>query len=123
MLAGLRYGAPRWLVEALGMQWRPGLLYNLRDKDGIDHLRTYKRRVVVAQPYEASGNLGVWLVKLTQQGICIRIWGISPYYPCRTFSIVIWRKEDEELALEVMKKMSESFKWSRVTPPTMNQWT
>jgi len=121
---GLKYGAPRWLVEALGRKWDAGQIYTLDRESGFDHVRTYKRRVVISQPYEANGEIASILTKLIAQAVKVRFWGISPYNPGRTFSIVLWRQEDENLALEVMEKMFAP--WSRVDkvePPTMKQWT
>jgi len=125
MMKGLEYGAPRWLVEALGHEWRNGEFYDLFDgRDaGLDHVRTYKERVVVSQTYEAPGKqLGEMLVKLAGRGVRVRVWGISPYYPGRTFSIVMWRAEDESLAREIMEKMHEPFHGSE-QPRTSEQWT
>jgi hypothetical protein len=121
MLFGLRYGAPRWLVEALGVTWAAGMVYDLRDVPGFDHVRTYKGRVVVSQTYETTEELGAVLERLRERGIRVRLWGISPYYPGRTFSLVIWREQDEACALEIMEKMHEPF--ASIQPPKTNeQW-
>lgn len=124
MMTGLRYGAPRWLVEALGHEWNAGQVYPLDREPGFDHVRTYKGRVVISQPYEANEEIANVLAKLVDQGVKVRLWGISPYNPGRTFSIVLWRKEDKTLAREVMEKMFEPFNTvDNVEPPTMKQWT
>jgi hypothetical protein len=126
MMKGLKYGAPRWLVEALGGEWRNGNLYDLREhKDaGFDHVRTYRGRVAISQTYEANGGqLGKTLVKLTAQGIQLRIWGISPYYPGSTFSLVLWRVEDQVVAREVMNKMHAPFERLPEQRTTAGPWT
>jgi len=123
-MKGLKYGAPRWLVEALGTKWDAGQIYSLDREPGFDHVRTYKGRVVISQPYEANEEIASVLAKLVAQGVKARLWGISPYNPGRTFSIVLWRQEDEALAREIMGKMFAP--WStvdKVEPPTMKQWT
>jgi hypothetical protein len=79
--------------------------------------------VVISQPYEAGAGLGSLLVKLDKQGIRVRLWGVSPYCPGHTFSLVLWRNEDESLAREVMEKMHAPFAHDKSTPPTMQQWT
>lgn len=107
MTKGLKYGAPRWLVEALGDEWRRGFFYDLMDhrNAGFDHVRTYRNRVAISQPYEANGEqLGKTLVKLAGQNIRVRVWGVSPYYPRQTFSVVMWRAEDQELAHELIEE-------------------
>ena len=124
MMKGLKYGAPRWLVEALGQEWCAWPVYTLEEEPGFDHVRTYKGRVVISQPYDANQEMVNILAKVAAEGVKIRFWGCSPYNPGRTFSIVLWRQEDEALAHEVMEKMFAS--WSRadnVEPPTMKQWT
>lgn len=47
------------------------------------------------------------LAKLHAQGVRIRLWGVSPYFPGRTFSLLLWRPEDEELAREAAELMAE----------------
>ena len=122
-MKGLKYGAPRWLAEGLDLKYDEGQIYTLDGENGFDHVRTYKGRVVISQPYEANEKLVNILAKLAAQGIKFRLWGISPYNPGHTFSIVLWRKEDEALAREVMEKMHEPFCRSSGEPPTMEQWT
>jgi|SRR6185437_5154983 hypothetical protein len=123
-MKGLAYGAPRWLVEALGDEWRDGMFYDLmnyRDA-GFDHVRTYRKRIALSQTYEAKGDeLGQTLMKLTERGIRVRVWGISPYFPGHTFSMVMWRAEDEALAIEVMEKMHEPFAQSE-QPISGQKW-
>lgn len=121
---GLKYGAPRWFIEALGVKWDAGQVYTLDGEPGFDHVRTYKGRVVISQPYDANEELVGILAKLVAQSVKVRFWGISPYNPGRTFSMVVWRQEDEVLALEVMEKMFGPFNTvDKVEPPTMKQWT
>jgi hypothetical protein len=122
MLFGLRHGAPRWLVEALGVNWAAGMVYDLRDVPGFDHVRTYKGRVVVSQTYETTEELGAVLERLRECGIRVRLWGISPYFPGRTFSLVIWRPEDEAFAREIMKRMQKLFVYAQPAK-TNEQWT
>lgn len=122
MMKGLAHGAPRWLVEALGDEWRDGFLYDLMDyRDaGFDHVRTYRKRIALSQAYEANGaELGETLIKLVAHGVKVRVWGVAPYYPARTFSMVLWRAEDEALANELMEKMHAPF--ARSDQPTTGQ--
>jgi hypothetical protein len=89
---------------------------------GFDHVRTYQNRVAISQPYEANGEqLAKTLVKLAGQDIRVRVWGISPYYPGYTFSLVMWHAESEALAHEVMEKMHAPFEQSE-QPTTGGQW-
>lgn len=106
MLKNLDYGIPRWLAEALGLPWSKDITPTLDNVAGFDHVRTYKSRIVISQPYEADGELGDTLANLHKLGICIRLWGVSPYYPGRTFSLLLWRPEDEDLAREIMEVMN-----------------
>jgi hypothetical protein len=101
MLNGLSDGIPKWLADALGVPWSEDCIPLLNGWQGFDHVRTYKSRVVISQPYEANGEIGETLAKLHKQGICIKIWGVSPYFPGRTFSIVFWREEDFQIAQEI----------------------
>jgi hypothetical protein len=105
MLKGLSYSIPKWLAKALGVP-DAEILQNFQ-WPGFDHVRTYKRRVVIAQPYEGDGQTCENLAKLHQQGICIRLWGISPYFPGRTFSVLLWRSEDEPLMREICEEMAK----------------
>jgi hypothetical protein len=106
MLKGLSYKVPKWLVEAIGLEWDKDLIPRLDKDAGFDHVRTYKSRVVISQPYEADGSIGETLAKLQKRGIRIRVWGTSPYYPGNTFSIVLWRPQDDSFAHEVMELMA-----------------
>ena len=123
MLAGLHYGAPRWLVEALGETWNEGCFNDLNGTPGFDHVRTFRDVVAISQPYEASERLGVVLTKLDEQGINVRLWGISPYYPGHTFSMVIWREQDHEAAREIIKRMHAPFAADACKARSHEQWT
>jgi len=115
MMKELKCGLPRWFFDLFGEDWPksqtgavrlPSAAADLGHRAGFDHVRTYKGRVVISQPYQADGaKLGAVLTKLASQGIAVRIKGDSPYYPGQTFLIVIWRKEDDELAHEILSKM------------------
>ena len=59
-------------------------------------------------------------MKLAAHDIKVRVWGVSPYYPARTFSMVLWRAEDEALAHELMEKMNTPFE--RSEPITGQEW-
>lgn len=122
MLSELSHGAPRWLLDELGRSWHPELIDDLRDLSGFDHLRTYKGRVVISQPYEATEKIGTVLALLAGHGIRVRIWGISPYFPERTFSLVIWREEDEALASEIMDRMQKPFEAVAPKQPSHKEW-
>jgi hypothetical protein len=106
MLRGLSDGIPKWLADALEVPWSEDCIPLLKGWQGFDHVRTYKSRVVISQPYEANGELGKTLAKLHEQGICVKVWGVSPYFPGRTFSIVLWRDEDFQLAQEIATLMA-----------------
>ena len=107
MLKGLSDGIPRWLADALDVPWGEDCKPLLNGWQGFDHIRTYKSRVVISQAYEANGEIGETLAKLHKQGVCIKLWGVSPYFPGRTFSIVLWREEDFEIAQEIGTLMSK----------------
>lgn len=79
MMKDLKYGAPRWLVEALGHEWRNGYFYDLHEHrdGGFDHVRTYRGRVAISQTYEANEELGKTLVKLAEHGVQVRVWGVT----------------------------------------------
>ncbi len=121
MLKGLKYGVPKWLADALGVYWSKGITVDLRDVPGFDHVRTYKSRVVISQPYEAKGAVAEVLAKLHGQGIRIRLWGVSPYFPGRTFSLLLWRPEDEELAREIEEVMAKAGP-ETPKPSTHSEW-
>jgi hypothetical protein len=121
MLKGLSYGIPKWLADALGAPWSKGTIQTLDGRPGFDHVRTYKSRVVISQPYEANGELGETLAKLHKQGICIKLWGQSPYFSGRTFSIVLWREEDSQLAKEITILMAKG-RPEIPAEPTYSQW-
>ncbi|PYX30484.1 MAG: hypothetical protein DMG80_12160 [Acidobacteria bacterium] len=122
MLSGLGYGAPRWLVEALGQSWLPEMIHDLQGIPGFDHVRTYKNRVVISQPYEATEMIGKVLADLADRGILARLWGISPYFSGHTFSIVIWREQDAACAREIMEKMFKSFSEDKCEAPVHKEW-
>jgi hypothetical protein len=107
MLRGLSYGVPQWLAEALGEPWSEDRIPLLDGWQGFKHARTYKSRVVISQPYEADGELGETLARLHKQGIRIKVWGVSPYFSGRTFSIILWRDEDFQLAQEIGTLMAQ----------------
>lgn len=107
MLKELSDGIPRWLADALGVPWSEDRVPLLNGWQGFDHVRTYKSRVVISQPYEANGELGQTLAKLHEQGICVKVWGVSPYFPGRTFSIILWREEDFHVAQEIGTMMAK----------------
>lgn len=121
MLKGLKYGAPKWLADALGAYWSRGTITDLRGVPGFDHVRTYKSRVVISQPYEAKGEVGEVLAKLHGQGVRIRLWGVSPYFPGRTFSLLLWRPEDDELAREIEGVMVKAGP-EKPKPSTHSEW-
>lgn len=106
MLNGLKRGATKWLVEALGGTWTPGAVHPLDAKPGFDHVRNYKNLVVLArmlvwQPYEAEADFVILRSALKAKGITVQT--ASRYRPARTCSAVFWRREDEGLAREVMR--------------------
>jgi hypothetical protein len=105
MLEGLSYRIPKWLAEALDVP-EAETLHNF-EWPGFDHVRTYKRRVVISQLYEGNGQTCETLAKLHEKGIRIRLWGVSPYFPGRTFSVILWRPEDESLVEEVFELMAK----------------
>jgi len=119
----LKYGAPRWLVEALGETWNRGCFNDLNGIPGFDHVRTFRGVVAISQPYEASEKLGAVLTKLAEQGINVRLWGVSPYFPGHTFSMIFWREQDLVAAKEIMKRMHAPFATDACTAPSHEQWT
>jgi hypothetical protein len=124
MLKGLKLGAPRWLVEALDDEWRDGMDHDLlkHRKAGFDHVRTYRNRIALSQAYEATGaSLAETVMKLMTHDVNVHLWGVSPYYPSRTFSMVLWRDEDEALARELMEKMLGPFARSE-QPKAGQEW-
>ena len=56
---GLNYGAPRWLVEALGETWNEDHFRDLNDTPGFNHVRTFRGVASISQRYEASKKLVV----------------------------------------------------------------
>jgi len=50
MLKGLTYGIPKWLADALDIHWSRDMFNTLEGSHwpGFDHVRTYKRRVVIS---------------------------------------------------------------------------
>jgi hypothetical protein len=115
MLKDLSYGIPEWLADALGADPEQ----TLNGWPGFDHVRTYKSRVVVSQPYEASGEMIGILAKLNDKGIHMKFSGVSPYSPGRTFSLVLWRSEDDQLAREIVEIMAGQMPWKAAHP----HWT
>lgn len=106
MLTELSYVIPKWLAKALGIPKAQTLQHT--DWPGFDHVRTYKKRVVISQAYEGNGHTCETLARLHQEGIKIRLWGVSPYFPGRTFSLILWRAEDEALVHEVCELMAQA---------------
>jgi hypothetical protein len=115
MLKGLSYKVPKWLTDEFGRTQPKGIISDLHGVPGFDHVRTYKSRVVVSQPYEANGEPGNVLTKLHAKGICIRVWGVSPYFSGRTFSLVLWRPEDAAVASELMERMFQNHPTQRTS--------
>jgi hypothetical protein len=110
-LANVEDGIPVWLQKVLHEEFPMRFQRPARDvcstgawwEAGCDHCRTYKKDVAIWQPYFAHTEpLLDLLTSLDRRGIQSEINGCSPYFPGRTLSIVIWRPEDEELALELI---------------------
>lgn len=65
-------------------------------KAGLDHHRHYKN-IAIAQPYAADGeSLLELLTACHANGLKVRLVGASNYYPGRTFTIAIYRPQDEK---------------------------
>ncbi len=121
MLAHLTRGIPRWLSAALEVAWDEGIYPG--EIPGLDHVRTYKDKIVISQPYIVHEEIVDVLTKLVKKGIRFRIWGISPYFPGHTFSVVLWRAGDEDVLKEILEKMLSPFqKDDGERLPSHRQW-
>jgi hypothetical protein len=87
-----RWGTPKWFdkfVDDIGGE------ISLHGDSGFDHPRGYKN-VAILQPYHAKGEaLGAFLAACKEHGLKVFISGKTNYYPSATFTIVIYKPEDE----------------------------
>jgi hypothetical protein len=97
----LYVGSPKWFESILKDNQGTFDAYNA----GIDHLRHFKN-VAIMQPYHAHGSeLSKFLLLCESHKLIVKIFGVSNYWPGFTFTIIVYRAEDE-------KEFQEY--WSRV---------
>jgi hypothetical protein len=89
--APLEFGFPQWFEDIY-----EEILEQTNFSDaGIDHQRHYKN-IAFNQTYCAHGEgLDVLLDVCHKYGLKVHLNGASQHYPSRTFSIAIYRQQDE----------------------------
>jgi hypothetical protein len=93
--ARLEFGVPDWFDEVEKDPAARGI-HNSDHDAGLDHYRHFGP-VAFLQPYDAQGEqLAVLLDVCAKRGLKVVFNGASYYYPGRTFSIAIFRPEDEQ---------------------------
>ena len=87
------WNTPEWFdefIESMGGEFK------FRGDGGFDHPRGYKN-VAVLQPYHARGEALLELLSACKEhGLKVYISGRTNYYPGSTFTIVIYKPEDEQ---------------------------
>jgi hypothetical protein len=86
------WNEPEWFTEIVESVEEK---FSSRHDAGIDHIRSYKG-VVVLQPYHAKGEALLTLLSACKErGLKVFVSGKTNYYPSATFTIVIYKPEDE----------------------------
>ena len=92
--AKLQMSSPRWFTEVEEAIRERGVSF--QHDAGLDHHRHYKN-VAIFQPYHAEGkDLAILLAVCHEMGLKVHLCGSSYYLPGRTFSIAVWRPQDDK---------------------------
>jgi hypothetical protein len=103
-------GAPQWWDEVLQRttQIQRRERVGWWHQSGLDHLRHFKN-LFVCQPYGIEGEALTKLLELCRcEGLVLKIMGPSNHYPSCTFSLMIFRPQDQADYQEFVSRIRSS---------------